>query len=181
MKQLIEKLAPVAPVIAGALAGPAGATVASLVVSRLGLSNIDDLGEMTDQELRDTDKHLTADISQAQLAYYTQIDLANIEVNKKEAESRSLFVAGWRPACGWVVALGFAYHYIFQGLLDGLTVVLGGPENAFPNIDIGGLVTLAGVLLGATGVRMYEGLRGTKSETIRMPQLPRLWKRNKGE
>jgi len=167
MKKLIEKLAPVAPVIAGALAGPAGATVASLVVSKLGLSNIDDLGEMTDAELKDADKHLTTDISQAQLAYYTQIDLANIEVNKQESKSASLFVAGWRPACGWVVALGFAYHYIFQGMFDGLTYILGGPQDAFPDIDMGGLITLAGVLLGATGVRAFEGVRGVKRNSLR--------------
>ena len=31
-----------------------------------------------------------------------------LEVNKAEAASNSLFVAGWRPAVGWVCVLGMA-------------------------------------------------------------------------
>ena len=35
-------------------------------------------------------------------------DLAQMEINKQEAAHASLFVAGWRPAVGWVgvAALG---------------------------------------------------------------------------
>ena len=36
-------------------------------------------------------------------------DLAQIEVNKVEAASSSVFVAGWRPAIGWNGAAAMAY------------------------------------------------------------------------
>ena len=35
-----------------------------------------------------------------------QINLAQLDVNKEEAKSRSIFVAGWRPAIGWICGLG---------------------------------------------------------------------------
>src|SRR3546814_9343157 len=35
-----------------------------------------------------------------------QVALAQIEVNKAEAQSGSLFIGGWRPAVGWVCVVG---------------------------------------------------------------------------
>ena len=32
--------------------------------------------------------------------------MAQVEVNKTEAAHKSLFVAGWRPAIGWICGLG---------------------------------------------------------------------------
>jgi len=40
-------------------------------------------------------------------------DLAQIDVNKTEAASSSVFVAGWRPFIGWVCGGALAYQYIF--------------------------------------------------------------------
>ena len=41
-------------------------------------------------------------------------DLAKgqLEVNKVEAASKSMFVAGWRPAVGWVCVTGMAMNFI---------------------------------------------------------------------
>ena len=36
--------------------------------------------------------------------HLAQIDIAQLEINKQEAASRSTFVAGWRPCCGWICA-----------------------------------------------------------------------------
>ena len=37
---------------------------------------------------------------------------AQLEVNKVEAANRNLFVAGWRPAVGWVCVLGMAGNFM---------------------------------------------------------------------
>ena len=42
----------------------------------------------------------------------TQPAMAQIELNKVEAGHRSLFVAGWRPALGWVCVLGLGYAFL---------------------------------------------------------------------
>ena len=38
--------------------------------------------------------------------------MAQIEVNKVEAAHNSMFVAGWRPAIGWICALGMAGNFL---------------------------------------------------------------------
>ena len=44
-------------------------------------------------------------------------DLAQMEVNKTEAQNQNLFVAGWRPAIGWVGAAAMAYQFLLYPLL----------------------------------------------------------------
>jgi roadblock/LC7 domain-containing protein len=43
--------------------------------------------------------------------------LAQVEVNKIEAAHSSVFVAGWRPAIGWVCAAAMALYYIPMALV----------------------------------------------------------------
>jgi hypothetical protein len=38
------------------------------------------------------------------------------EINRAEAASPSLFVAGWRPAIGWVCAAALAFQYLARPL-----------------------------------------------------------------
>src|SRR5262245_64353010 len=53
---------------------------------------------------------------------------AQAEVNLAEAQSPSLFVAGWRPFIGWVCGCGFVYGFIIQPLFTWGSVMFGGPE-----------------------------------------------------
>ena len=39
-------------------------------------------------------------------------DLAQVDINKIEAASTSVFVSGWRPAVGWVGVAGLAYQFL---------------------------------------------------------------------
>ena len=41
-----------------------------------------------------------------------------LEVNKAEAASNSLFVAGWRPAVGWVCVLGMASNFVLIPMVN---------------------------------------------------------------
>lgn len=43
--------------------------------------------------------------------------LSQIEVNKEEAASGSVFKGGWRPFIGWVCGAAFAYHFVLQPLI----------------------------------------------------------------
>ena len=40
-----------------------------------------------------------------------------LEINKMEAAHKSLFVAGWRPAIGWICAVGLLYNTIIANVL----------------------------------------------------------------
>lgn len=57
----------------------------------------------------------------AELNARVQILLGQIEVNKIEAQHKSLFVAGWRPAIGWTCAISLGLAYIPKTLM--ITVI----------------------------------------------------------
>ena len=48
------------------------------------------------------------------------IETIQSEINKAEAGSSKLFVAGWRPFIGWVCGFGLFYHFLFQPIFSDL-------------------------------------------------------------
>ena len=86
--------------------------------------------------------------------------LAQIEVNKTEAASGSLFKGGWRPAVGWVCAIAFAYHFIIQPLLIFILAMFGAEIPNLPSFDMGTLLTVLGGMLGIGSLRTYEKQKG---------------------
>lgn len=83
-----------------------------------------------------------------------QPNLAQVELNKVEAGHRSIFVAGWRPAIGWVCAIGLSMTFIINPILQWLTAK---PGPALPN-DI--ILELVLGLLGLGALRTFEKLKG---------------------
>ena len=86
--------------------------------------------------------------------------LSQLEINKAEAASGSLFKGGWRPAVGWVCALAFAYHYLLQPLLVFILTASGVDLPELPVFDMSTLLTVLGGLLGIGGLRSYEKTKG---------------------
>ena len=86
--------------------------------------------------------------------------LSQIEVNKAEAASGSLFKGGWRPAVGWVCAIAFAYHFIIKDLIVFGCAVAGVDMPELPEFDMGTLLTVLGGMLGIGGLRSYEKTKG---------------------
>lgn len=83
-----------------------------------------------------------------------QRDLAQIDVNKAEAQSGDLFRAGWRPAVGWVCVTGLLYTYLAQPLLAWASGVWDVPGP--PQLDLGDLLVLLGGMLGLGTLRTAE-------------------------
>lgn len=88
-----------------------------------------------------------------------EANLAQIDVNKSEAQHHSIFVAGWRPAIGWVAAIGFAYTFVFQPFLQWI-MVMQGVEGTLPEINTEILFELVIAMLGMAGLRSFEKLNG---------------------
>ena len=81
--------------------------------------------------------------------------VANIE----GAKHRSIFVAGWRPAIGWVAALGLGYQYLvlpFAGLINSYLKL----PAELPDLESDQLMTLVLALLGLGGMRTFEKFKG---------------------
>jgi hypothetical protein len=97
-------------------------------------------------------------------------DLAQVDVNKIEAASSSLFVSGWRPAVGWVGVLGLAYQFLGYPLMQwgwafgqSYDIIPKG-LNPPPDLDVEQLMTLLAGLLGFGGMRSFEKHKGVASK-----------------
>src|SRR3990167_1299581 len=88
--------------------------------------------------------------------------MAQIEVNKVEAASQSLFVAGWRPFVGWCCGASYAYTFVLQPfLIFILTAAQVKVDIAqLPVLDMGELGVVLFGMLGLGAMRSYEKVRG---------------------
>jgi len=89
-----------------------------------------------------------------------QLALAQIEVNKAEAASGSIFKGGWRPAVGWVCASAFAYHFVLQPILLFVVALTGTELPTLPEFDMSTLLPVLGGMLGIGGLSSYEKKQG---------------------
>jgi hypothetical protein len=85
--------------------------------------------------------------------------LAQVEVNKIEAGHGSVFVAGWRPAIGWVCAAALAWAFIVAPVATWGMAAFGVKET-LPAIGTDNLFELVLAMLGLGGLRTFEKMRG---------------------
>jgi hypothetical protein len=76
------------------------------------------------------------------------------EINKIEAQHRTIFVAGWRPFIGWVCGFALAYNFVLRDLL----IWFLGPEQVPPALQMEHLMTVLVGMLGLGGMRTFEKL-----------------------
>lgn len=110
------------------------------------------------------DAQAKADRLKAELTQSLQASLGQLEINKIEAASPSLFVSGWRPAVGWCGALGYGYEFLWRPVVNGVLVACGLPP-VFPGIETDALSTLLFGLLGLGTLRSVEKVKGVARHT----------------
>lgn len=77
------------------------------------------------------------------------------EINKIEAGHRTLFVAGWRPAVGWICVAALGWGWIIAPILLFLF-----PARPLPAIEVGEAISLIMAMLGMGALRTYEKQKG---------------------
>ena len=98
------------------------------------------------------------------------IDIAQIQVNKEEAKSSSLFVSGWRPAVGWIGAAALAYQFLLYPILGWawkwLQAMNYVPAEMSPPplLDAEQLWVMLSGILGIAGMRTFEKQKGVASK-----------------
>ena len=102
-----------------------------------------------DKDLREKLSHEIATMADRQMS-------AQIEVNQVEAAHKSLFVAGWRPAIGWICGLALLYSTIISPIL-GIWVTV-------PDVDTSLLTTVLMGMLGLGAMRTFEKTKGVSRE-----------------
>jgi len=84
-----------------------------------------------------------------------EIATAQIAVNREEASSHSIFVAGWRPFCGWVCTLGLATNFLFIPVCN-FVLTLNQSYVTVPALDLSEMMPVLLGMLGLGSLRTYE-------------------------
>lgn len=100
------------------------------------------------------------EIEKVVIDFMRQVDTGQIEINKEEAKSPSMFVAGWRPFIGWCGGIGICYQFVLRPLVDAVTAIIDPTLPTLPSADINEIVGLVSAMLGVAGLRTYEKIRG---------------------
>ena len=109
-----------------------------------------------DSDLR---RKLTHEIStMAEKNAHEQIK-AQLEINKTEAQHKSLFVSGWRPAVGWTCCLGMAANFLIIPMTN-FALALASSNISIPLIDLETMLPVLLGMLGLGGMRSYEKSKG---------------------
>jgi len=115
-----------------------------------------------DKVIEDKDQKamLAFELSTMADTHAQQALLAQLEINKAEAASGSLFKGGWRPFIGWTSGIAFAYHFVLQPILVFVLTASGVDLPELPEFDMSTLLTVLGGMLGIGGLRSYEKTKG---------------------
>lgn len=109
---------------------------------------IEAVGNVLDKLFTSDAEKLDRKIIMQRLAQQPQI--AQVELNKVEAQHRSLFVAGWRPFIGWVCGAGLAFTFVINPIIQWLSTSTG------PTMATDVMMELVVALLGLGGLRTLE-------------------------
>ena len=87
-----------------------------------------------------------------------------IDTNKEEAKSPSVFVSGWRPFIGWVCGTACAWNWIGLKIALFIAAYLGHALNMQP-ADISEMMPVLLGMLGLGGLRTIEKVNGVAATT----------------
>ena len=125
-------------------------------------SLIQPVSQILDKAIPDQDlkRKLSHELATMADQHAQQALLAQLEINKAEAASGSLFKGGWRPFVGWVCGVAFCYHFILQPVIVFIVALTGAAIPDLPEFQMNTLLTVLGGLLGIGGLRTYEKQKG---------------------
>lgn len=134
------------------------------------------VSDILDKFIPDADKKMQAKLELAKLAdadaarTHTEL-MGQADINKVEAGHASLFVAGWRPAIGWIGATGLGYSFILEPLMSWSARVVFKYAGDFPALDTSSLMVLVTGMLGFGGLRTYEKYKGVSHGEGSLPSV----------
>jgi hypothetical protein len=110
-------------------------------------------------EDKDQKAKLAHEIATMSQKYAQESALAQVEINKVEAAHKSLFVAGWRPAVGWVCVLGMFGNFITIPFSNFVLALLG-IDIVIPLVPLETMMPVLMGMLGLGGLRSFEKTKG---------------------
>ena len=157
------------PAVGAFLGGPAGGLVGSGIEWLAGKFGASDktvegikqtLAGMTPEQLLAA-KKLDIEFQQFCMDNSIKLQMAQIDVNKEEAKSSNLFVAGWRPAVGWIGACALGYVAIVEPIARFVAQVFFAYSGQFPVINTELTMQVLFGMLGIGVMRSFDKTKGT--------------------
>tara|TARA_A100001011_G_C14244497_1_gene814887 strand:+ start:371 stop:754 length:384 start_codon:yes stop_codon:yes gene_type:complete len=105
------------------------------------------------------DKDLQAKLDHELQTLFHEANLAQVKINLKEAEHKSIFVSGWRPFLGWSLSCLFIYGIAVRDFLD-MIFKANGIDIELVQFDVGTLTPILTGMLGLAGMRSWEKKHG---------------------
>ena len=132
----------------------------SLISSLIGpaTSLLDKFIEDKDQKMA-----LAHEISTMAERHAQELAKGQLEVNKVEAASKSMFVAGWRPFIGWVCGIGFLANFILIPMAN-FGLALAEVAITIPMIDTTQMMPVLMGMLGLGAMRTVEKVQKVSRE-----------------
>ena len=108
-------------------------------------------------------KELENELIKTEADFLSKINQSQSRVNQTEAKSGSLYLAGWRPAIGWIGALSLFYQFILYPILLWLNI-----SNTPPDpFDYSILYTIITGMLGIAGLRSFDKIKKVDTDKIK--------------
>jgi len=123
----------------------------------LGGGLVDSVGKIVDELHTSDEEKAQAKIKLKELE--NDLQTKQMEINKVEAGHKSVFVAGWRPALGWIIVIILGYSYLFQPFIA-MTLKIIGKDVELPNLNLDQIFPLILGMLGLGGLRSFEKSKG---------------------
>jgi len=114
-------------------------------------------------EDKDQKARLAHDLATMAQKHAQELAKAQLDVNKTEAAHKSMFVAGWRPAVGWVCCIGLGSNYLFIPMAN-FVLVVSGSDITVPALDLSEMMPVLMGMLGLGVMRSYEKINGVSRE-----------------
>ena len=120
---------------------------------------------LLDKFIEDKDKknQIAYELSTMAEKHAQELAKGQIEVNKAEAAHKSLFVAGWRPAIGWVCVLGMAGNFITIPITNVILELMGSSVTV-PLIPTAEMMPILMGMLGLGAMRKVEKTKNVQRE-----------------
>ena len=123
---------------------------------------VDPVSNILDKVVEDKDQkaRLAHEIATMAERHAQELAKGQIDINKEEAKSRNIFIAGWRPFVGWTCGLALFWHFLGLPVTLFITGWFNLQHPPLPEFDMQSLMTVLLGMLGLGGLRTFEKVKG---------------------
>ena len=123
---------------------------------------VEPVSNVLDKVVEDKDQkaRLAHEIATMAERHAQELAKGQIDINKEEAKSRNIFIAGWRPFVGWTCGLALFWHFLGLPVTLFITGWFSLQHPPLPEFDMQSLMTVLLGMLGLGGMRTFEKFKG---------------------